>query len=155
MCHRFLRSSIVAVAFAALIVLLLVGLAACGSDSSETTAGLSDTATSAAGEVQELTVSAASSLKGAFTEIAAAFDQANNAKTTLNFDAAGTLQKQIEGGAPVDVFASAAPKQVNNLLEAEPRRRGIDQGLREQRDRPGGAGRFDPWDHELRRPDHG
>ncbi len=132
--HRFLRSPIVVIVLVVLFVLLVTGIAACGSDSTETTAAASSTTvastettappsteasntTSTAGEVQELTASAASSLKGAFTEIGAAFDQANNAKTTFNFDASGTLQKQIEGGAPVDVFASAAPKQINNLLE--------------------------------------
>ena len=72
--------------------------------------------TAPAAAPQELTVSAASSLKGAFTEIGKAFDAANNSKTTFNFDASGTLQKQIEGGAPVDVFASAAAKQVTALV---------------------------------------
>jgi molybdate transport system substrate-binding protein len=64
-----------------------------------------------------LIVSAASSLKAAFTEIGKAFDTANNSTTAFNFDASGTLQKQIEGGAPVDVFASAAPKQINALVD--------------------------------------
>ena len=74
--------------------------------------------TSAAGKTpRELTVSAASSLKAAFTEIGKAFDAANNSATTFNFDASGTLQKQIEGGAPVDVFASAAMKQMNALVD--------------------------------------
>ena len=64
----------------------------------------------------ELKVSGASSLKAAFTEIGAAFDKSHHSKTTFNFDASGTLQKQIEAGAPVDVFASAALTQVNALL---------------------------------------
>jgi len=111
-----------------LMVLLGAGLAACGSSSTTTSAtassttaastvttAVSSTDTTAAG-TQALTVSAASSLKGAFTEIGKAFDAANHSKTTFNFDASGTLQKQIEGGAPVDVFASAAPKQVNALV---------------------------------------
>lgn len=66
-------------------------------------------------KVEQLTVSAASSLKAVFTEIGAAFDKANNSKTSFNFDASGTLQKQIEAGASVDVFASAALKQMNTL----------------------------------------
>ena len=73
--------------------------------------------TSAAG-AKTLTVSAASSLKAAFTEIGVAFDAANGSITTFNFDASGTLQRQIEGGAPVDVFASAAIKQVKALKDA-------------------------------------
>jgi molybdate transport system substrate-binding protein len=131
---RFLKGPVPAIVCGALLVVLVMITAACGSDSTDTTGAASSTTvassdttaspstevsttTSAAGDAQELTVSAASSLKGAFTEIGAAFDQANNAKTTFNFDASGTLQKQIEAGAPVDVFASAAPKQINNLLE--------------------------------------
>lgn len=65
----------------------------------------------------ELQVSGASSLKAAFTEIGAAFDKSHHSKITFNFDASGTLQKQIEAGAPVDVFASAALKQVNALRD--------------------------------------
>ena len=68
---------------------------------------------------QDFTVSAASTLKAAFAEIGAAFDAANGCTTTFNFDASGTLQKQIEAGAPVDVFASAATKQVTALLDAD------------------------------------
>lgn len=107
---------------------LALGLVGCGSGTTTTATGATTTApaadtTTAASTTtaapQELTVSAASSLKAAFTDIAAAFDKAHNAKTNLNFDASGTLQKQIEGGAPVDVFASAAMKQMNALLEGK------------------------------------
>ena len=132
---RFHRSPVAAIALAVLLALLVAGLAACGSESTTTTtvapttttvvssettappATEGSTTSSMASAVQELTVSAAASLKAAFTDIGAAFDQTNNARTTINFDASGTLQKQIEGGAPVDVFASAAMKQVNALLD--------------------------------------
>jgi molybdate transport system substrate-binding protein len=132
--HRFQGSLRAAIGLAVLLVLLVAGLAACGSGSTTTTTAVptktaavssettappkteASTTSSRAAVVQELTVSAASSLKGAFTDIGKAFDQANNSKTTFNFDASGTLEKQIEGGAPVDVFASAALKQVNTLL---------------------------------------
>jgi molybdate transport system substrate-binding protein len=103
------KSPIVAITMASLLVLLVAGLVACGSSSTTTTA--------AGG--QALTVSAASSLKAAFTEIGKAFDAANNSKTTFNFDASGTLEKQIEAGAPVDVFASAAMKQVKALTDKQ------------------------------------
>ncbi len=133
--HRFHRSPLAAIALAVLLVLLFAGLAACGSESTTTTTAAptttavvssettapptteASTTSSTAAAVQELTVSAASSLKGAFTEIGKAFDQANNSKTTFNFDASGTLQKQIEAGAPVDDFASAAMKQMTALLD--------------------------------------
>lgn len=64
----------------------------------------------------ELTVSAASSLKAAFTEIAPAFEKANNTKLAFNFGASGVLQKQIESGVPTDVFASASDRQVDALI---------------------------------------
>lgn len=99
-------------------VALLVGVLGCGSSNSTSTTAAGSASTTAAAK-QELTVSAASSLKGAYTEIGKAFDAANNSKTTFNFDASGTLQKQIEGGAPVDVFASAAMKQVKALTDAK------------------------------------
>ena len=65
---------------------------------------------------KEMTVSAASSLKSAFTDIGVAFDESHHSHTTFNFDASGTLQQQIESGASVDVFASAAMKQMNALI---------------------------------------
>jgi molybdate transport system substrate-binding protein len=105
--HKFVKTLAPAALIVLLLVVLTLGLAGCGSGTGTTTAG----------EPQTLTVSAASSLKGAFTDIAKEFDAANNCTTTFNFDASGTLQKQIEAGAPVDVFASAAMKQVSALKD--------------------------------------
>jgi len=64
----------------------------------------------------QLDVSAATTLKKAFTILAPAFEKANNAKLVYNFGASGVLQKQVEGGAPCDVFASASPSQVSSLV---------------------------------------
>ncbi len=64
----------------------------------------------------ELSVSAATTLKSAFTELAPEFEKANNAKLVVNYGASGVLQKQIEGGAPCDVFASASAVQVDALI---------------------------------------
>lgn len=74
-----------------------------------------------------LTVSAAVSLKDAFNEIAEIYKSKNGAAINFNFGASGALQKQIETGAPVDVFASAGEKQMDelaaeNLIDAETRR---------------------------------
>lgn len=64
----------------------------------------------------ELTVSAAISLKESFTEIAAQFEKAHpDDKIFFNFAASGELAQQIDQGAPVDVFASAAMKQMQTL----------------------------------------
>jgi len=63
----------------------------------------------------ELTVSAAISLKDAFQEIGAKFTGKTGVKVVFNFGASGALARQIEGGAPVDVFASAAQKDMNSV----------------------------------------
>lgn len=63
-----------------------------------------------------LNVSAAMTLKGVFERIAPEFEAANDVRIVFNFGASGVLQKQIEGGADVDVFASAAPKHIDALI---------------------------------------
>jgi molybdate transport system substrate-binding protein len=65
---------------------------------------------------QEIIVSAAISLKNAFEEIGKTFMQKNpRTKVIFNFGASGDLARQIEGGAPVDVFASAAQKDMDDI----------------------------------------
>jgi molybdate transport system substrate-binding protein len=64
----------------------------------------------------EIIVSAAISLKNAFEDIGRIFQERNpDAKLLLNFGASGDLARQIEAGAPVDVFASAAQKDMDDL----------------------------------------
>ena len=64
----------------------------------------------------ELTISAAASLKDAMAEIQTNYQKkAPNVKLVFNLGASGSLQKQIEQGAPADIFISAAPKQMNEL----------------------------------------
>ena len=82
----------------------------------------------------ELTVSAAVSLKDAFNEIAALYEQRAGMKIHFNYGASGALQKQIEAGAPADVFASAGAKQMEelaakNLIVANTRRDFARNGL--------------------------
>ena len=65
---------------------------------------------------KEITVSAAISLKNAFEEIGNLFESQNKwVKVVFNFGASGDLVRQIEGGAPVDVFASAAQKDMDQI----------------------------------------
>lgn len=72
-----------------------------------------DTATGRQGEVL---VSAAASLTEAMKEIGTAYTRANSGVTVrFNFGASGALQQQIELGAPVDVFVSASPKEMDTL----------------------------------------
>ncbi|SDX89996.1 molybdate ABC transporter substrate-binding protein [Paenibacillus sp. CF384] len=64
----------------------------------------------------ELTISAASSLKDALTELKTSYEEKHHdVRITYNFGASGTLQQQIEQGAPVDLFISAGQKQMDAL----------------------------------------
>ena len=64
----------------------------------------------------ELNVSAAASLTDAFKSLATLYNaQKPGAKLTFNFAASGTLQKQIEQGAPADLFFSAATSNMDKL----------------------------------------
>ncbi len=63
----------------------------------------------------EILVSAAISLKEAFEEIRSMYEKAAGIRVQFNFGASGLLQKQIETGAPIDVFASAGEKQMDDL----------------------------------------
>jgi molybdate transport system substrate-binding protein len=69
-----------------------------------------------AATAQELTLSVAISMKEAIETLGRAF-AARQPGVTLryNFGASGDLQKQIEAGAPIDVFVSAAPRQMDEL----------------------------------------
>ncbi len=62
-----------------------------------------------------ITISAAASLKEALSEIQPIFEKEKNIKLTFNLGASGTLQKQIEEGAPSDLFISAGKKQMDEL----------------------------------------
>ncbi|WP_310483713.1 molybdate ABC transporter substrate-binding protein, partial [Chamaesiphon sp. VAR_48_metabat_403] len=61
-------------------------------------------------------VAAAASLQKSLQEITPLYTKANlNRSVNYNFAASGALQQQIERGAPVDIFISAAEKQMNDL----------------------------------------
>jgi len=64
----------------------------------------------------EILVSAASSLTDALNEIGTAYTH-QHPRTTVrfNFASSGALQQQILQGAPVDVFCSASPQEVDAL----------------------------------------
>ncbi len=67
-------------------------------------------------ESDPITVSAAASLTEAFTDIASQYEAENpGTNMSLNFGGSGSLRTQIEGGAPVDVFASADQSQMDIL----------------------------------------
>lgn len=64
-----------------------------------------------------LTVVAAASLKNALDDTNAAFTKASGVKVTASYAASSALAKQIEQGAPADVFISADLKWMDYLAE--------------------------------------
>ncbi len=90
--------------------------AAQSSESAQPSGAAVSAEASAASPAAQLTVSAAASLTDVMKEIAEAYkEQAPDVSVTFNFGASGTLQQQIEQGAPADVFVSAAAKQMDAL----------------------------------------
>jgi molybdate transport system substrate-binding protein len=64
----------------------------------------------------EITVSAAISLKDALDDISHLYASEHpGAEVHFNLAGSGTLQRQIEQGAPVDIFISASPKEMDSL----------------------------------------
>lgn len=71
-------------------------------------------------EPVEIMVSAASSMTESLTKIADEYKKVSpNVTIKFNFGASGTLQTQIEEGAPADIFFSASTKQMNTLEEKD------------------------------------
>lgn len=65
----------------------------------------------------EITISAASSLSESLFEIQKAFEKENSSiKLSINFGGSGSLRRQIEQGAPIDIYISASKKDYQ-LLE--------------------------------------
>ena len=82
-------------------------------------APLTMTAPKAEEKPVELYVLAAASLTDVMAEIGESYKKtAPHVEFTFVFDSSGTLQAQIEAGAPADVFVSAAQKQMNALEES-------------------------------------
>jgi molybdate transport system substrate-binding protein len=118
------------------LLLVLLVLAGCSSAAPATTAPVTTTppvttapktttppvttppvvTTTAPAKAVELDVSAAASLTDVLKELDDTYTQAHpTVKVVANFGASGTLQTQIEQGAPADIFISAAAKQMDNL----------------------------------------
>ena len=63
----------------------------------------------------ELTVAAASDLTQAFEELGREFQASNKTKVVFVFGSTGLLTRQIENGAPMDLFAAANVDYINEL----------------------------------------
>lgn len=78
--------------------------------------GCSQTSIQTSGPATELTISAAASLKESLESIKPLYVKEHpEVSLTYNFGSSGSLQQQIEQGAPVDLFISAAAKQMDAL----------------------------------------
>lgn len=102
---------------ASLLTFLIIAMVACWA-----AAGCSQLDQAPAGEASSstttLTVSAAASLQDVLEAIDSLFEQTHPAiQVDYNFASSGALQRQIEQGAPIDVFFSAAAKQMDALAE--------------------------------------
>jgi molybdate transport system substrate-binding protein len=78
------------------------------------------------GQIKEPLVFAAASMKNALDELAAQWQRESGKKVVISYAASNTLIKQIEQGAPADMFISADLDwmdfgQKNNLIKVESR----------------------------------
>src|SRR5262252_2887383 len=100
------RFTVIAVGLAA------VAAAGCSSSSTTPSSGSSPS-------TGTITVFAAASLTGAFTKIGQQFQAAHKGDTVkFSFGPSSGLATQITSGAPADVFASAAPANMQQVVSA-------------------------------------
>lgn len=114
-----------------MVLVLSFSIMACGADKDADTKVESDLSTDKTNDKEdtdkteekkeevELVISAAASLTDAMGEIAELIKEDENIIITSTFDSSGTLQKQIEEGAPADAFISAGQKQMDALEEKD------------------------------------
>jgi molybdate transport system substrate-binding protein len=107
----------------AVIAAALAAVAAAGcSSSGNSNSGSSSPSTSgsaSASTTGTITVFAAASLMGTFTQLGQQFDAAHPGDTVkFSFGPSSGLATQITSGAPADVFASAAPKNMDTVVSA-------------------------------------
>lgn len=72
-----------------------------------------------AAAAEPVTVFAAASLTDAMKEVSAAWERAGHAPLRLSFGASSTLARQIEQGAPANLFASADERWMDDLAKAD------------------------------------
>ncbi|MDH2333824.1 molybdate ABC transporter substrate-binding protein [Paenibacillus polymyxa] len=112
--HKLIKSSTVFVLVISIILLLsgCVGSAGKNGSSSQTSSKTAETI--------ELTISAAASLTDALKEIQHSYESTHTGiKLNFNFGGSGALEKQIEQGAPSDLFLSASTKNMKSLVDQQ------------------------------------
>ncbi|WP_354643180.1 molybdate ABC transporter substrate-binding protein [Kitasatospora camelliae] len=107
-------------AVAATVLALAAGLTACGSGATPSNSPATADGTGAAKPTGAVTVFAAASLKGSFTDLGKKFEAANpGVKVTFNFGGSSALAQSIVSGAPADVFAAASPATMKTVTDAK------------------------------------
>lgn len=92
-------------------VALVLAIAGCGTADNKAPVGAEQ-------ERVELVVSAAASLTDSLQKLQQAYESLHpNVKLRFNFGASGTLQQQIEQGAPADLFLSASKNNMDALVK--------------------------------------
>ncbi len=76
---------------------------------------LSGAAAPVAAAAERVTVAAAISLKEGLQDVAKAYAAETGVAVEFTFGSSGQLMAQVKNGAPIDVFVSAAAKQVDDL----------------------------------------
>ncbi len=89
-----------------ILIPIALTLSSCRSERTDTATGRGES---------ELIVAAAISLKEALTEIGRHYTERTGIPVRFAFGASGVLQRQLEEGAPFDVFAAAAPFIMDQL----------------------------------------
>ena len=96
--------------------LAVVALAGCSSSSSSSTPSASTSPSASTGSI---TVFAAASLMGTFTQLGKQFETAHPGDTVkFSFGPSSGLSTEITSGAPADVFASAATANMDTVVSA-------------------------------------
>jgi molybdate transport system substrate-binding protein len=99
--------------------LAAIAVAGCSSSSSSSSGGSAPSASPASSPTGTITVFAAASLMGTFTQLGQQFDTAHPGDTVkFSFGPSSGLSTEITSGAPADVFASASPTNMDTVVSA-------------------------------------
>jgi molybdate transport system substrate-binding protein len=95
-----------------------IGLGALACSRRDSPAPSASASTGAASRLEVVRVAAASDLAGTLDEIAEDFRKRTGTKLSLSFGASGLFAKQLEQGAPFDVFAAADASFIERAVRA-------------------------------------
>jgi molybdate transport system substrate-binding protein len=101
-----------------LLAVLVLGTGACSKNSADTKPEDTKPVEAKPAQPRKLRVAAAADLTKAFGEVAAAFKAKTGTTVEVQFGASGLLAKQIEQGAPFDLFAAANRSFVEQVVKA-------------------------------------